>query len=184
MEEKVKKVDFKEAFSKIKAEFNVLKTEHDPQQRRVLKAQLEKVLNPIKEAARTKELISILQWERSLKVLSVGDEFKLNQIEYDEITPGEDQGEALCSNRIPGPGIQCQVGDKIKWKKYFDRERDMDMYLFYAPKIITPEEQIQPALARKLAQGFHPEPSDYLPEKTIINTYTLSEKQFVKYFVI
>ena len=78
--------------------------------------------------------------------------------------------------------LDAQLGDKYRFKTYFDESRGKDVYVTYIDVVQEPEDQISPQLASKIRRGFHPEPEDYLPPKTIIKRVALIDSEWRRYF--
>lgn len=167
-------------FQEIQSKYRDLRLMTDVTQRRPVENEVRKALAPIKEEARSDlgDLKEILNWEKSVRILSVPDSYLLNQIEFDEI-----EEEFECVSKLPSPGWQINVGDRGKFAKRFDEERSKEVYTLYFPVVIEPESQIGRELERKIRQGFHPSEGDYPEPKQIIKKHTLVDTEFVKYFI-
>lgn len=122
-------------------------------------------------------------WERSRKIINTANEFALNAMEEEEL-----EEECQCVVRLHA-AYRAEVGVFYKYKKEYSEnhngsEEGHDVYTFYVPEVKTPEDQVTKELSRKLSQGFHPEASDYLPEKTIVHRWQLVDTEFNKYFKV
>lgn len=140
------------------------------QKRTILRKKLE--IEPSK-------LKKFLAWERSRKLISVADNYKLNEFEKDET-----QKICVCIVEIPSGGTHEEIGKEYGCNSYYDESRQMDMYTVYVDRAVAPEEQIDKALSWKISKGFMPEQSDYKDEKVLWHRMTLNEREFNKYFRI
>lgn len=163
-------------FSAVVAEFNRANTELEirraNQSREVVKTK-------IRKAQDDQLLKRALLWERSHKVINISDNYELNAIESEEL-----EAECECIQKLPSAGHHVYLGDKMKYKKYFDETRGKDMFIFYPVRTIDPEEQISKELANKMARGFMPQESDYAPPKDLVHRFTLVASEFLRYFKI
>ena len=143
----------------------------------------------IKESEDINSLVTLLKWERSRKLISVQDDYLLNQMEMDNLP---DDRVCICKTKLPGSGIRAVVGTEYKYFQHYDENYinkatkvpGNNFFTFYVPKVISGDEQIDEALASKIKRGFHPEAKDYKEDRILINKYTLIESEFEKYFDI
>ena len=117
-----------------------------------------------------------LSWKRKRKLITVAEDYKLNELENEKL---EKECQVINS---PPTGMRAHLGEVYKFHSYFDQASDKDMYVVYVSRTIEPEEQISKQLARKIAQGFHPTPEEYEPEKTVYHRRVMIEREFLKYF--
>lgn len=125
------------------------------------------------------KLIDFLKWERSRKIISVGDNYLLNELEKEKLDK-----RCTCIREIPSGGTHEQVGEEYPYLNYYDESRQMDMFTIYIDRTIAPEAQIDKKLAWKMSKGFMPQESDYAPEKVVWHRMTLNENEFNKYFKV
>lgn len=157
----------------VKKEYKAAQTEIDikkaDQKRFVLKEKLKADRNRFKR---------FLEWERSRNLISVKDDYLLNELQAEDISN-------LCTcYRSPSAGSFAEVGKEYKYSSYYDESRNKEMYVVYVERFIAPEDQITPQLAWKMSQGFMPQESDYLPGKTQYRRTVLVESEFFKYFKV
>lgn len=162
--------EIKDVQESFRAASSDLELKRANQKRHVLKVKImaEKNLDALKK---------ILTWERSRNVLSKMDEYKLNEIEKDDL-------EHLCEcvQKIPAAGTHAQLGGVYPFKTYYDETRESEMYVIYIDRDVAPEEQIDKALAFKIQQGFMPNENDYAAPKKLWHRRVLVEREFKKYF--
>ena len=139
---------------------------------------LEIVKAKIKANGMAQALHKVLGWERSRKVISVKDEYYLNEVEAKE-----DLETCTCKNQIAS-GRHCKLGETYKFKKHYDEDRQKDVYRIFVPREVPPEAQITKELSWKINQGFLPEQKDYLPTKILWHCFSLVETEFDKYFEV
>ena len=141
----------------------------------LLKRQRRKVRDLVE--GHEKLLRRLWEWERSHRLISTADEYALNAIEYKEV-----QDECQCKEQMV-PGRRVNLGDVCKYRKYFDESRECDVYVVYTTRVIPPEHQITPSLAKKMELGFRPESmDDFPPEKVVYHRFTLRASEFFKHF--
>ena len=121
-------------------------------------------------------LKTVLQWERSRKIINLSDEYHLNEIEMGECTEECEQFSV-----IPAP-FGTQIAGRYPYRQYFDEGKQTNVYVIFVPRVIAPEEQISKALDWKIKQGYMPAQEDYAPEKTVVHRRPLRQSEFNQYF--
>jgi|DEB0MinimDraft_4_1074332.scaffolds.fasta_scaffold14982_2 hypothetical protein len=133
-----------------------------------------------KKIAEDKEALKkLLIWERRRGIISVSDDYLLNEIEESECTKV-----CECTNRIPSGGSFAEEGQEYKYKSYYDESRNKEVFVVFVKREIAPEDQISKELAWKMSQGFMPTMDDYAPAKTQVRRVAMVESEFNKYFKI
>lgn len=160
--------DIDELISEYKMAESAVDIKRADQRRTVIKQKIKEDKDALKK---------LLLWERRRGIISVADDFLLNEIEEAECTK-----ECECVRAIPSGGSFAEVGSRYKYKSYFDESRGKEVFVVFVVRTIAPEDQITKELAWKMSQGFMPERSDYLPPKLQVRRVSLVESEFNKYF--
>jgi hypothetical protein len=182
------RVDYIKEIKQLAAEYKLADSQlaiaQVKQKRSVLRAK-------VKADGNVGALKTLLQWEKSRKLIKVGDadDYLLNELEMNDIPENR---KCTCIRKLPGPGIPAVVGRKYKYTTRFDqsyknkatKETGNVFYTFYMERTIERRAQISRQLAEKMAMGFMPKEDDFAKERVVIEKRELIESEFDKYFEV
>lgn len=173
-----KKKDFSQEIADIERQFEMARADNggdDIMRKRVVQNSVV-LTEKIRKAKSYDELIKFLRWKRSRGIIDKKESFELNEYESEKLDTV-----CECHNKTVA-GLHAEVGGQYKFTKYFDESRQCDMYITYITQVIEPEAQMSRELARKIQQGFHPQPEDYAPERIIYHRFPLRESEWKRHF--
>lgn len=170
-------------------EFDNLRGERDIPTRKKLERKYREVFNKVKQEAFENQdintLLTILRKERTWQIIRDEDKFKLNALERDAIKDNEEEsGTAELKHRLPGPGLQVSVGQKVKFTRVWDESHEIKQYRYavYVTRVI--ENRVTRMGALKQTQGHMLTQEDYVEPFEQVHRHELMEHVFNRYFEV
>jgi hypothetical protein len=132
----------------------------------------------LRKKVKGSDLVELLKFERSRRIISKGDVYLLNELEAAQI-----EARVVCIKEVKA-GTKEKLGKEYPYTVSFDSTRGCDMYTIYIDETKDPEQIMPDALVKKMQRGFMPVESDYPEPKTIWHQVTMRESEFAKYYEI
>lgn len=170
-------------------EFDQLRAERDVDLRKKLERKYRESFKEVKQKAFENDdkdtMMAILRKERTWQIIREADLFRLNALERDAIKDNEDEsGTAELKHKLPGPGLQVGLGQKVKFTRVWDESHEVKQYRYaiYVTRSIV--NRVTPAGALKQTQGHLLTQDDYIPPFEQVHRHELMEHVFNRYFEV